>query len=167
MYGFHQIPWLAWKQTIMTNYSRSDRRGLLGKIVVWKNLIASSHLPTKDAALDEINNMLYDFVWSGRGDKIKRDVMISAYKNGGLRMIDITSFNKALNCKSTWVKKYLDNDNHGKWKLLFDSDIHDLGGEVSLKVTSTKMIWKKFIHISDAFTSEILKIWSEISYNRQ
>ena len=28
-------------------------------------------------------------------------------------MIDLTSFKKAL--KSTWVKKYLDPENHGKW----------------------------------------------------
>ena len=74
------------------------RLSLLGKIVVLKSLIASqlvyilSPLPTKHAALDEINNMFYDFLWSGRGDKIKRDVMISDYKNGGLRMIDIKSF---------------------------------------------------------------------------
>ena len=82
--------------------------------------------------------MFYGFLWSGRGDKIKRGVMISGYKNGVLRMIDMKSFNKAL--KSTWVKKYLDKHNHGKWKLLFDSEIHDLGGDVILKVTSTKMI---------------------------
>ena len=42
----------------------------LGKIVVLKSLIASqlvyvlSPLPTKHAALDEINNMFYDFLWS-------------------------------------------------------------------------------------------------------
>ena len=29
-------------------------------------------------------------------DKVKRDVTVSDYKNGGLRMIDIKSFNKAL-----------------------------------------------------------------------
>ena len=44
--------------------------------------------------------------------------MISDYSEGGLRMIDLISFNKAL--KSTggrgWVKKYLDPENHGKWK---------------------------------------------------
>ena len=48
-----------------------------------------SPLPTKHVALDEINNMFYDFLWSGRRDKIKWDVMISDYKNGGLRMIDM------------------------------------------------------------------------------
>ena len=55
-------------------------------------------------------------VEEGGGGKIKRDVMISDYKNGGLRMMDIKSFNIVL--KSTWVKTYLDNDNHGKWKLI-------------------------------------------------
>ena len=115
------------------------------------------------ASLDEINNTFYGFLWSGRRDKIKRDVIISDYKNGGLRMIDIKSFNKAL--KSTRVKKYLDSDNHGKWKLLLDSEIHGLGGDVIFKGNLNKSDLAKFIHISGAFTSEILKTWSEISYN--
>ena len=97
--------------------------------------------------------MFYGFLWSGRGHKIKRDVMISDYKNEGLRMIDIKCFNKAL--KSKWVKKYLDNDNHGKWKLLLDSEIHDLGGDVIFKGNLNKSDLAKFIHISDPLTSEI------------
>ena len=59
----------------------------------------------------------------------------------------------------------MDNDNHGKWKVHFDSEIHDLGGDVIFKGNLNKNDLPKFIHISDAFTSEILKIWSEISYN--
>ena len=152
------------------SYWEYCRLSLLGKIVVLKSLIASqlvyilSPLPTiaKHASLDEINNMFYGFLWSGRGDKIKRDVMISDYKNGGLRMIDIKSFNKVL--KSTWAKKYLDNDNHGKWKLILDSEIDDLGGDVIFK-GDNKNDLAKFLHISDAFTSELPKNWSEISYN--
>ena len=59
------------------------RLSLLGKVVVLKSLVASqlvyilSPLPTKHAALDEINNMFYGFLWSGRGDKIKRDVIVT------------------------------------------------------------------------------------------
>ena len=89
--------------------------------------------------------------------------MISDYKNGGLRMIDIKSFNKAL--KSTWVKKYLDNDNSGKWKLFFDSELHDFGWAVIFQGNLNKNDLAKFIHISDPFTTEILNIWSEISYD--
>ena len=50
-------------------------------------------------------------------DKIKRNVMINDYAEGGLKMIDIQSFSKAL--KATWIRKYLDTTNKGKWKLFF------------------------------------------------
>ena len=105
-----------------------------------------SPLPKYNAALDEINNMFYSFLWSRRGDKIKRDVMISDYKNGGLRMIDIKYFNKAL--KTKWVQKYLDNHNHGKWKLFFDSELHDFGGVAIFKGNlSKKRIGKVYTYI--------------------
>jgi len=78
-------------------------------------------------------------------------------------MIDIKSFNKPL--KSNWVKKYLDNDNHGKWKLSFDSELNDFGGVVIFNGNLNKNDLAKSIHISDAFTTESLKIWSEISYD--
>ena len=61
-------------------------------------------------------------------------------------------------------QEYLDNDNHDKWKLLLDSEIHDLGGDVFFKGNLNKSDLAKFIHISNAFTSEILKIWTAISY---
>ena len=43
--------------------------------------------------------------------------MINDYAEGGLKMIDIQSFSKAL--KATWIRKYLDTTNQGKWKLFF------------------------------------------------
>ena len=33
-------------------------------------------------------------------------------------MIDIASLNKSL--KATWINKYLDSGNHGKWKNVFN-----------------------------------------------
>ena len=46
-----------------------------------------------------------------------------------------------------------------------DSEISDLGGDVIFKGNLNQNDLAKFIHISDAFTIEIQKIWSEISYN--
>ena len=40
--------------------------------------------------------------------------MINNYPEGGLKMIDVASNNKSL--KATWIKKYLDSGNRGKWK---------------------------------------------------
>ena len=74
-------------------------------------------------------------------------------------MIVIKSFNKAL--KST----YLENDNSCKWKLFFDSELHHFGGAVTFKGNLNKNDLAKFIHISDPFTTEIVKIWSKISYD--
>ena len=42
-------------------------------------------------------------------------MMLNEYKECGLKMLDIRSFNYALTSK--WVKKYLDDNNQAKWKL--------------------------------------------------
>ena len=75
---------------------------LLGKIAVIKSLATSqtvyvlSSLSTCNDTLREVNNLLYDFLWDGKGDKIKRTVMVNGYENGGLQMLDIFTFNKSL-----------------------------------------------------------------------
>ena len=51
--------------------------------------------------------MFYN-LWKGKGDKIKKNIMINDYSEGGLKLIDITSFNRSL--KATWIKKYLDKE---------------------------------------------------------
>ena len=87
------------------------RLTLLGKITVIKSLLASqlvyilSPLPTPSEYLKEINSLLYKFLWDGKGDKIKRTLMINDYSKGGLKMLDIKSFNDAL--KAKWVQRYL------------------------------------------------------------
>ena len=51
--------------------------------------------------------MFYN-LWKGKGDKIKKNIMINDYSEGGLKLIDIASFNRSL--KATWIKKYLDKE---------------------------------------------------------
>lgn len=96
------------------------RLTLMGKIVVIKSLAASqltyilAPLASNHKIISEINNLFYNFLWNSKGDKIKRSVIISDYNKGGLKMIDIFSFNKSL--KTAWINKYLDDSNCGKWK---------------------------------------------------
>ena len=144
------------------------RLSLLGKITVLKSLIVSqlvyilSPLPTNQRVLEEINTLFFNFLWNGKGDKIKRNTMIRDYSEGGLRMIDLISFNKAL--KSMGVKKYLDPENHGKWKLFLDWQLQHYGGPVVFRGNLNRHDLSKFINSTDAFTTEILQLWSEISY---
>ena len=107
------------------------RLTLLGKITVIKSLVVSqlvyllSRLRSNYKVLNEINDLLYTFLWNGKGDKIKRKLMINDFGVGGLKMIDISSFSKSL--KTTWIKKYLDNNNKGKWKIFFDITLKKYG----------------------------------------
>ena len=143
------------------------RLTLLGKIAVLKSLVASqlvyifSPLQTNHEAIKEINTIFYKFLWNDKGDKIKRKIMINDYSEGGLKMIDIASFNKSL--KATWNQKYLDPESRSKWKRLFDSELERKGGEAILKGNLNKKDVNN-LKISDPFVKEILVIWSEVFF---
>ena len=81
---------------MLSNWS-ARRLTLLGRIAILKSLAVSqivyvlSSLPTPQGVIKEINSLLYDFLWDGKSDKIKRTEMINSYSKGGLKMIDIQS----------------------------------------------------------------------------
>ena len=140
---------------------------LLGKKVVIKSLLASqlvyilTPLPTHQKSLEEVNRILFNFLWDGRGDRIKRSAMINDYDKGGLKMIDIKTFNSSL--KAIWVKKYLDSANTGKWKLFFDFYLAKHGGK-RLFSGNLNTDDSKYLNIKDEFLQEILHFWAEINF---
>ena len=85
--------------------------------------------------------------------------MISAEENGGL---DLNSFNKAL--KLSWLRKYLNDNNSGKWKLLFDFQLEDYSGVEFVRSNLDRKDVSKYISVPDAFITEIVQIWTEISF---
>ena len=88
--------------------------------------------------------------------------MISDYENGGLRMLDLNSFNKAL--KLSWMRKYLNDNNSGKWKLLFDFQLDDYGGVEFFRGNLDRKDVSKYINVPDPFIPEIVQIWTEMSF---
>ena len=54
------------------------------------------------------------FLWRDKPDKIKRSVIKLKFREGGLGMVDIELFDKAL--KLTWIRKTLLNN--PRWKSL-------------------------------------------------
>jgi exonuclease III len=81
-----------------------------GKIVVLKTLVISkliyalSVIPSPPKkTLEDLQKKLYEFVWDGKGDKIKRDTLIGDYIDGGYRMPDLITYSQAL--KVAWLKR--------------------------------------------------------------
>ena len=91
-------------ETILNIWS-ARRLTLLGKITIIKSLALSqivyllSALPAPQGILQKNNLLLYEFLWGSKSAKIKRTEMINEYDKGGLKMIDIHSFNASLKIK--------------------------------------------------------------------
>ena len=128
--------WFATDRNVMLRSNYDERIGkiknvietwqfrrltLLGKITLIKSLLVSqliyilTPLPTYTNALQMVKKLLFEFLWDGKGDKMKREHIIRVFEQGGLRMIDIYTFNKCL--KASRIKKYLDRTNNGRWLL--------------------------------------------------
>ena len=146
------------------------RLSLLGKIVVLKSLVASRLVyilapwQTKHHAIKEINKMFFKFLWNDKGDKIKCKIMINDYSEGGLKMIDITSFNKSL--KATWIKKYLDTENCSKWKVFFNLELGKYGGNTVFQGNLNKKDIDN-LNIEHPLVKEIIEIWSETFFEKE
>ena len=91
--------------------------------------------------------------------------MINDFKDGGLRMLDIESFNKALKC--SWIKTYLDDENKGKWKLFLDLELECFGGKMFFTYNLSKNDLLNHVHFKDPFLKEVLNIWTEVNFEPQ
>ena len=75
--------------------------------------------------------------------------------SGGLKRIDLNSFNKAL--KLSWVRKYLDNNNSGKWKLLFDFQLQHYGGSEFFRCNLNRKDLSKYINVQTFLLLKLCK----------
>jgi hypothetical protein len=82
---------------------------------------ADSHIITKPSCF-------YKFVWDGKPDNIKRNIIINNYEEEGLKLPHIQSFCKTL--KMSWLHKLLDPMNMSPWKILLLSYIEKNMAEI-------------------------------------
>ena len=86
----------------------------LGKITVIKTLLLPilNHLfisipNPNDQIIKEINNVLFEFLWKGPA-KIKYNVIIKQYCEGGLKMVNLKAFINSM--KLTWIRRSIISD---------------------------------------------------------
>jgi exonuclease III len=109
---------------------------LIGKITILKSLAFSKIiyqcgiLDSPPKFIEHINDLAYKFLWSNKKDKIKRKTIIAEYEDGGLKMLDITSFIKAQ--KAMWVKRLV-SEEQGSWKALPMLYLSELLGKDTFK----------------------------------
>jgi exonuclease III len=105
---------------------------LKGKITVLKSLAVSqlifplTMLVASEEVVKEVENLLYNFLWNGKPDRISRSTMIRDISEGGLKMIDVKSMISALNI--SWLDKFYIKDGK-KWKVIPNLCCHPLSVE--------------------------------------
>lgn len=82
----------------------------LGCITIVKSILMSKlvHLFTtlpnlSPEELKRLERLLFNFIWAGKRDPIKRAKLIQDYSLGGLRMVDVSAFEKSM--KLTLLKR--------------------------------------------------------------
>ena len=79
----------------MITYWKRRKISLFGRVYVIKTYILSkfvypaSVLTMPEDIMKEIRNIIFDYLWNGKRDKIKLSTIISDLPNGGINMIDI------------------------------------------------------------------------------
>ena len=104
----------SWKKRYLTP---------IGKITVIKTFIISmfNHLfislPTpKFSTIKKISDLVYEFLWDKKPDKISRNLITQDLLNGGLKMINLQNFIISLKC--TWIRRLL-KGNNAAWISIF------------------------------------------------
>jgi hypothetical protein len=107
-------------ENLLKMWKRRDL-SLKGKITVLKSLAVSqmifplTMLAASEDIVKEVETLLYNFLWNGKPDRVKRSTMIRDISEGGLKMIDVRSMIDALNI--SWIKQFFTNDSK-KWKVI-------------------------------------------------
>ena len=97
-----------WKYRYLTSF---------GRITLIKTMLTHLFLrvPAPPTVLQEINSFMFSFFWNNKPDKVKRNTICGDYLNGGLKMIHIFYFERAL--KLNWIGKVI-HQTEASWKLL-------------------------------------------------
>lgn len=136
---------------------------LMGKVTVIKNfalpklIYAFSSLPNPPKeTLKRIEKIMYNFLWDGKPERIKRDILIGEYEKGGLKMIDIQLFIKSL--KVSWIKRILESDNNGMLNKMYLSKLRPFGDKLVFECNISENDINQFAQ-NNTFLKDILRAW--------
>ena len=111
----------AWQRRSLTLYGKTNTVETLG---LSKLVYSVSVLTVPVHYTQEINKLIFNFIWAGKPPKFKRTTIIGEKKNGGLKACDFNIMEKAL--KIAWVNR-IQNDSNAPWKKIPNHLVHKHG----------------------------------------
>ena len=99
-----------------------------------------------------------DFLWDGKPEKIKQEILTSDYDKGGLRMIDIQFI---WSLKTSWVKRILQTESNSLLKHLCENVLKQFGGNILFECNYREANIIKHFNIN--FRRGLLLAWSKLA----
>ena len=134
---------------------------LFAKIMIFNTLVVPmfiykmSVLPRpSDALIRDVKRETIKFIWNGKRQKIKYEVLIQDKKEGGAGLIDLVAKDKSL--KLTWIQ--ILKQEYELQEIMFENNIPELRNHIwncRLKKVDVKLF------ISDKFWREVFEAWFE------
>ena len=113
----------TWQRRNLTLYGKINIVKTLG---LSKLIYSASVLPVPDRSIQDINKLIFNFIWAAKPPKIKRNTIIGEnWKNGELKMSDFKIMEKAL--KISWVYRIQD-ESQASWKIIPNQLLYKHGG---------------------------------------
>jgi hypothetical protein len=109
--------------------------------------------------IQTFKNIVYEFLWKGKKDPVKRSVSSNDYLEGGLKMTNIDTYIKALQIK--WILRLLENGNDN-WKIIPQKYFGNIGENFlifNMNLHSFKSLENELTKNIPAFYKELLKTW--------
>lgn len=96
---------------------------------------------------------MFNFLWDGKPDKIKREIICKDYAEGGLRMVNLEYFINAL--KISWIRKIILNNK--KYMQIINTEIPDFK---FMLIVGAECIQKQSKIISNPFWRDVYSAYS-------
>ena len=135
----------------------------MGKITVIKRFalpklmyaLSSLQYPTKKI-IKEIEKIMYAFIWEGKPEKLKREILIQDYEKGGLKIIDLEMFIMSL--KISWLKRISVSENNRTINYIYLEKLKHVGGKLFFECNFSPDDINSIVQ-KNTFINEILTTW--------
>ena len=145
------------------NMSLAGRICILKTLVMAKLIYCVSVLPAPSKIqVKELQNLMYEFVWKGKAERISRNVLIGDYSEGGYKMPDLDLQIRAL--KTSWLIKASEIDGNWKEYLLLHLPMQDLRYFLRSNIRYCDLPYKP---AKDDFWAETLVHWCCLNYQHE
>lgn len=140
---------------------------LMGKVTVIKTfalpklIYALSSLPTPSKfVLNQIEKLMYAFIWENKPEKVKRSTLTQEYEMGGIKMVDIEKFIQSL--KISWIKRILNQNSSSAIQKIYLNKLNNYGNKLYFECDFHEIDIHKSFEKKSFFT-DILIAWSKLN----